>query len=80
MELLPALRKGHPELAAFLADGFSCDVSPAATFLLALAVCSSRQRSLIRVALPSFSTESLMHSACAASQTLSACPALEIRV
>ena len=68
MELLPALRKGHPELAVFLAEGLSCAVpAVAAALLLALAVCSSKQRSLIRVALPSFRTESLMHRACAAS-------------
>ncbi len=66
MELLLALRKGHPELAAFLAEGLSCAVPAAAALLLALAVCSSRQRSLILVALPSFRTASLMHSACGA--------------
>ena len=66
MELLLALRKGHPELAAFVAEGLSCAAPAAAAFLLALAVCSSRQRSLILVALPSFRTASLMQSACAA--------------
>ena len=67
MELLLALRKGHPKLAALLAEGLSCAVPAAAAFLLDLAVCSSRQRSLILVALLSFKTESLMHRACAAS-------------
>ena len=66
MELLPALQKGHPELAALAAGLPSAEVA-AAALLLALAVCSSKQRSLIRVALPSFRTESLMHRACAAS-------------
>ena len=63
MELLLALRKGHPEVVAF-AEGLSCAVPAIAAFLLALAVCSSRQRSLILVALPSFRTASLMHRAC----------------
>lgn len=61
-----AFRKGHPELAAFLAEGAFCAVPAVAAFLLAFAVCSSRQRSLILVALPSFRTASFMHRACAA--------------
>lgn len=63
MELLFALRKGQPQLAAF-AEGLSCALPPVAAFLLGLAVCRSRQRSLILVALPSFRTASLMQSAC----------------
>ena len=67
MEFLFALRYGQPQLAAF-AEGLSCALLAVAAFLLAFVVCSSRQRSLILVALPSFKTASFMHSACSSKQ------------
>ena len=67
MELLFALRYGQPQLAAF-AEALSCALLPVAAFLLAFAVCSSRQRSLILIALPSCRTASFMHSACSSKQ------------
>jgi hypothetical protein len=63
MELLFALRYGQPQPTAFT-EGLCCMLLAGAAFLLAFAVCSSRQRSLTLVALPNFRTASFMHSAC----------------